>query len=146
MPSTIRLHRVFRCPPDRLYRALIDPRAMVKWSAPHGYVAEVHSSDARVGGSYRMSFTNLSTGATHAFGGTYAEMVPGERLRYTDTFEDPSLPGTMGVTITLKKVIGGTDFTLVQEGVPDAIPAEMCYMGWQQSLAMLADLVEAEVP
>lgn len=146
MPHTIRLHRVFKAPPQRLYKALTDPRAMVKWSPPNGFIAEMHSIDARVGGSYKMSFTNLNTGQTHAFGGTYAEMVPDERLRYTDQFDDPSMPGEMNVTITLRPVMGGTELTIVQEGVPEMIPAEMCYMGWQESMHLLALLVEAEVP
>jgi uncharacterized protein YndB with AHSA1/START domain len=146
MPQTITLHRVMKCPPERLYRAFIDPRAKVKWIAPHGFVAEVHSLDARVGGSYRMSFINFNTGAAHSFGGKYVEMVPGERLRYTDTFDDPNLPGQMAVTITFKKVMCGTELNITQEGVPEVIPAEMCYLGWQESLAMLKQLVEAEVP
>ncbi|MBY0262913.1 MAG: SRPBCC family protein [Phycisphaerales bacterium] len=146
MPSTVRLHRVFRCPPERLYAALTDPRAMVKWSPPHGYVAEMHECDSRVGGKYRMSFANLATGAAHAFGGTYVEMVPGKRLRYNDRFDDPGMPGAMEVTIDLKAVVCGTEMTLVQDGVPDVIPVEMCYLGWQQSLILLGMLVEAEVP
>lgn len=146
MPQTIRLHRVMKCPPERLYRAFIDPLAMVKWNAPHGFVAQVHSIDARVGGTYRMSFINFNTGAAHSFGGTYVEMVPGERLRYTDSFDDPNLPGQMSMTITFKKVLCGTELSITQEGVPDVIPAEMCYLGWQESLSMLKQLVEAEVP
>lgn len=135
-----------KCPPERLYRAFIDPRAKVKWIAPHGFVAEVHALDARVGGSYRMSFVNFNTGAAHSFGGKYVEMVPGERLRYTDTFDDPNLPGQMAVTITFKKVLCGTELNITQEGVPDVIPAEICYLGWQESLSMLQQLVEAEIP
>lgn len=150
MPATIRLHRVIKCPPDRLFRALTDPRALVKWMAPHGFVAEVHAIDARVGGSYRMSFTNLNTGQTHAFGGRYTEVKPGELLRYTDAFDDPNLPGQMSMTIALRKVaLGGpvcTELSITQEGVPDVIPAEMCHLGWQESLALLTALVEAEVP
>lgn len=146
MPQTITLHRVMKCPPERLYRAFIDPRAKVKWISPHGFVAEVHSIDARVGGSYRMSFINFNTGAAHSFGGTYVEMVPGERLRYTDKFDDPNLPGEMSVTITFKQVMCGTELNITQEGVPDVIPAEMCYLGWQESLSMLKQLVEAEIP
>lgn len=146
MPSTIRLHRVLRCPPDRLYRALTDPRALAKWIAPHGFYCEVHSCDSRPGGEYRMSFINMNTGAAHSFGGVYAEMVPGEKLRYTDRFDDPNLPGQMGVTYTLKKVMCGTELSIVQEGIPDAIPPEMCYMGWQESLNQLAALVEPEIP
>jgi uncharacterized protein YndB with AHSA1/START domain len=144
--STIRLHRVFRAPPDRVYKAFLDPRAMCKWLPPHGFVGEVHSMDARVGGSYRMSFTNFSTGQSHAFGGTYRELVPGERIRYTDKFEDPGLPGEMQATISLKAVSCGTDVSIVQDGVPAQIPAEMCYLGWQESLSLLKLLVEAEVP
>jgi uncharacterized protein YndB with AHSA1/START domain len=144
--STIRLHRVFRAPPDRVYKAFLDPRAMCKWLPPHGYVGEVHSMEARVGGSYRMSFTNFRTGQSHAFGGTYRELVPGERIRYTDRFEDPGLPGEMQATISLKAVSCGTEISIVQEGVPAQIPAEMCYLGWQESLSLLKLLVEAEVP
>ncbi len=146
MPSTITFHRVMRCPPARLYKALTDPRAMVKWSPPHGFVAEMHAMDSRVGGSYRMSFTNLNTGATHAFGGTYLEMIPGEKLRYSDKFDDPNMPGQMTITITLKPVSCGTELSIVQEGIPDMIPPEMCYLGWQESLALLTSLVEPEIP
>jgi uncharacterized protein YndB with AHSA1/START domain len=146
MSNTVRLHRVFKCPPDRLYRAFVDPRAKVKWMPPHGFVGEVHSIDARVGGSYRMSFTNLGTGQTHTFGGTYVELVPGEKLRYTDRFDDKNLPGEMDVTITLTKVLCGTELSIVQAGIPDVIPVEMCYLGWQESLALLANLVEPEIP
>ena len=144
--STIRLHRVLKAPAERVYRAFLDPAALVKWMSPYGFTATVHSIDARVGGGYRMSFTNFGTGTTHSFGGKYAELVPAEKLRYTDAFEDPNLPGQMNVTVTLKKVIGGTDMTIVQEGVPAVIPAEMCYMGWQESLDQLAKLVEPEIP
>ncbi len=146
MTHTIRLHRVIKCPPARLYAAFLDPRAKVKWMPPHGFVGEVHSIDPRVGGSYRMSFTNLGTGATHTFGGTYVELTPGEKLRYTDKFDDPNLPGEMSVTIMFKPVMGGTELTIVQEGVPEVIPAEMCYLGWQESLSLLAALVEPEIP
>lgn len=150
MPSTIRLHRVIKSPPDRLFRAFTDPAALVKWMAPHGYTATVHSIDARPGGSYRMSFTNFNTGQSHTFGGTYSEVKPGELLRYTDAFDDPAMPGTMKMTITFRKVeLGGaafTDLNITQEGVPDMIPAEMCYLGWQESLSMLAALVEPELP
>jgi uncharacterized protein YndB with AHSA1/START domain len=146
MPSTVRLHRVFKCPAQRLYRALLDPRAMVKWSPPHGFVGEVHSMDARVGGGYRMTFTNLNSGASHSFGGTYMELVPNEILRYTDKFDDAALAGQMSVTITLKSVLGVTELNITQEGIPDVVPVEMCYLGWQQSLNMLADLVEPEIP
>jgi uncharacterized protein YndB with AHSA1/START domain len=144
--NTVRLHRVLRAPPDRVYKAFLDPKALVKWMPPHGFAAEVHKLDARVGGGYRMSFTNFGTGQTHSFGGTYAELKPGELLRYTDRFDDPKLPGEMQMTVTLKKVMGGTDLSIVQEGVPAMIPIEMCYLGWQESLALLAHLVEPEIP
>lgn len=145
MPNTIRLHRVLRTTPDKLYRAFLDPAALVKWLPPHGFTGKVHELDARVGGSHRMSFTNFTTGGSHSFGGTYEELVPGERIRYTDRFDDPNLPGTMHTTITLKKVSVGTDVTIVQEGVPDVIPAEGCYLGWQESLELLAKLVEPDI-
>ena len=144
--NTIRLHRVLSATPERVYRAFIDPDAMVKWLPPHGFTAKVHHMDARVGGTYRMSFTNFTTGKSHAFGGTYVELVPHERLRYTDKFEDPNLPGEMLTTILLKKVLVGTELTTTQEGVPEIIPPEACYIGWQQSLALLAMLVEPEIP
>lgn len=144
--NTVRLHRVLRAPAQRLYRAFIDPDAMVKWMPPHGFVGRVHQMDARVGGSYRMSFTNFSTGKGHSFGGTYEELVPGERLRYSDRFEDPNLPGEMRVTITLRPVMCGTELQIVQEGIPAMIPVEACYLGWQESLSMLAQLVDAEIP
>lgn len=143
---TIRLHRVLRAPPDRVYRAFIDPGAMVKWLPPHGFTGTVHSMDARVGGGYRMSFSNFANGGSHSFGGKFVEMVPGERLRYTDKFDDANLPGEMSVTITLTKVSVGTELSIVQEGVPGVIPAEFCYLGWQESLGMLAQLVEADIP
>jgi uncharacterized protein YndB with AHSA1/START domain len=146
MPSTIRLHRVLSAPPERVYRAFLDAEARVKWLPPHGFTAKLHHSDAMVGGTYRMSFTNFTTGNSHSFGGKYVELVPHERIRYTDTFDDPGLPGEMAVTVTLRKVSVGTELNIVQEGVPDAIPAEACYMGWQQSLALLAQLVEPEIP
>lgn len=145
MPNTIRLHRVLRAPPERVYRAFLDADALVKWIPPNGFTAKVHSLDAKVGGGYRMSFTNFTTGQSHAFGGTYAELVPGERLRYTDRFDDPNLPGEMQVTISLKPVSVGTELSIVQEGVPDVIPAEACYVGWQESLVLLGKLVEAEI-
>ncbi len=146
MPTnTVRLHRVLRAPPERVYRAYLDPDAMVKWLPPHGFTGKVHALDARVGGSYKMSFTNLATGQTHSFGGKYVELVPNERIRITDSFDDPSLPGEMLTTVTLKAVSCGTDFSVVQEGIPEAIPAEACYLGWQESLTLLALLVEAEV-
>jgi uncharacterized protein YndB with AHSA1/START domain len=144
--GTVRLHRVLRCPPERLYRALIDPKAMVKWLPPHGFVGEVHSMDARAGGGYKMSFTNFNTGQAHSFGGKYIEMRPGELLRYTDAFDDPNLPGQMQVTVTLREVSAGTDLSIVQEGIPAAIPVEMCYLGWQESLANLANVVEPAIP
>lgn len=146
MPGTVRLHRVLRAPADRVYRAFLDPRAMVKWSPPHGFVGEVHSIDARVGGGYRMSFTNFNTGQTHAFGGTYTELRPNELIRYYDTFDDPSIPGKMEITVTLRAVSCGTDLTLVHEGIPEMIPVEMCCLGWQESLTMLANIVEPEIP
>jgi uncharacterized protein YndB with AHSA1/START domain len=146
MPSTIRLHRVLRATPERVYRAFLDPDAMVKWVPPNGFTGKVHHLDARVGGAYKMSFTNFTTGQSHAFGGEYLELVPHERIRHTDTFDDPNLPGAMQVTITLKQVSCGTEVHITQEGVPDLIPAEACYLGWQESLALLAKLVEAEIP
>lgn len=146
MPNTVRLHRVLRAPPERVYRAFLDPDAMAKWLPPNGFTGKVHSMDARVGGSYRMSFTNLGNGQSHSFGGEYLELVPGERIRHTDKFDDPNLPGTMTVTVSLKKVSCGTDLSVVQEGIPEAIPTEACYLGWQESLALLAKLVEAEIP
>ena len=144
--NTVRLHRVLKAPPDRVYRAFIDPKALVKWMSPYGFTSEVHHLDAKPGGSYRMSFTNFGTGQTHSFGGTYQELKPGELLRYTDKFENPNMPGEMRMTVTLKKVMGGTDLSIVQEGIPAAIPADMCYLGWQESLAQLAHVVEPEIP
>jgi uncharacterized protein YndB with AHSA1/START domain len=146
MPSTIRLHRVLRAPPERVYRAFLDADAMVKWLPPNGFTGKVQHVDARPGGSYKMSFTNFATGSSHSFGGQYGELVPHERIRYTDRFDDPNLPGTMNVTISLTKVSCGTELNVTQEGVPDIIPAEACYLGWQESLALLAKLVEAEIP
>lgn len=146
MPNAIRLHRVLRAPPERVYRAFLDPAAMAKWSPPNGFTGTVHHSDVRVGGSYRMSFTNFSTGTAHTFGGTYRELVPGERIRYDDAFEDPSLPGTMQVTVALRAVPCGTELTITQEGLPDVIPVEACHLGWQESLALLTLLVEAQIP
>ena len=145
MPNTVRLHRVLRAPPERVYRAFLDADARVKWLPPNGFTGKVHESNATVGGSYRMSFTNFSNGQSHSWGGTYRELVPNERLRYSDRFDDPNLPGEMTVTVTLKAVSVGTELNVVQEGIPDAIPAEACYVGWQQSLVLLAKLVEAEV-
>lgn len=146
MPSTIRLHRVLRAPPERVYRAFLDPDAMAKWLPPNGFTGKVHHLEPRVGGSYKMSFTNFGTGASHSFGGRYLELAPNARIRHTDEFDDPNLPGTMQTTIVLKKVSCGTDVDITQEGVPDAIPAEACYLGWQESLALLAKLVEPEIP
>lgn len=146
MPNTIRLHRVLRAPPERVYRAFLDPEAKVKWLPPNGFTAKVHHIDARVGGSYKMSFTNFSTGKSHSFGGQYTELTPHERIRYTDKFDDANLPGEMQVTIALRKVSCGTELNITQEGVPDVIPAEACYQGWQESLVLLAKLVEPEIP
>jgi len=144
--NTIRLHRVLRAAPGKIYRAFLDADALAKWLPPNGFTCKVHQLDAKVGGTHKMSFTNFGTGKSHSFGGTYLELLPGERIRYTDKFDDPNLPGPMQTTITLKKVICGTELSIVQEGVPAAIPAEMCYLGWQDSLALLAKLVEAEIP
>jgi uncharacterized protein YndB with AHSA1/START domain len=146
MPSTIRLHRVLRAPPERIYRAFLDPDAMAKWLPPNGFTGKVHHMDARVGGSYKMSFTNFSGGGSHSFGGKYLELVPNQRIRHTDEFDDPNLPGTMQVTVVLKKVSVGTEVDITQESIPDAIPAEACYLGWQESLMLLGKLVEAEIP
>lgn len=148
MPGTVKLHRVLKAPAARVYKAFIDPDAMVKWLPPHGFTGKVHSMDARVGGACKMSFTNFSTGSSHSFGCAYKEMKPGELLRYVDKFDDPNLPGEMAVTIIFKPVLGGsaTELNITQEGIPDVIPAEACYLGWQESLAMLKDLVEAEIP
>ena len=146
MSHTIRLHRVLAAPPARVFKAFTDPAAKVKWLPPHGYTAQVHSLDLRVGGGYRMSFTSLATGAGHTFGGTYIEIVPDTLLRYTDRFDDPNLPGEMQVTVRFEPVSCGTSLTIVQEGVPEAIPAEACYLGWQQSLQLLALLVEQQAP
>ena len=143
---TIRLHRVLRAPAERVYRAFLDADAKAKWLPPHGFTGKVHSIDARVGGGYRMSFTNFGTGSSHTFGGTYTELTPHTRIRYTDKFDDPNLPGEMHVTITLRAVSCGTDIDIVQEGVPAVIPAESCYLGWQESLSQLAQLVEPQIP
>lgn len=143
---TIRLHRVIKAPPERVFRAFSDPKALPKWMPPHGFLGEVHSMDFRPGGSYRMSFTNFNTGQSHSFGGMYQEIKPNELLRYNDTFDDPNLPGKMQITITFRAVSCGTDLSIVQEGVPAAIPPEMCYLGWQESLTMLASLVEPAIP
>ncbi|HET6647470.1 MAG TPA: SRPBCC family protein [Pyrinomonadaceae bacterium] len=144
--NTIRLHRILQAPPERVYRAFLDPNAMVKWLPPNGFTGEVHHLDAKVGGTYSMSFTNFTTEKSHSFGGEYLELTPNERIRHTDRFDDPNLPGEMQTTITLTKVSVGTELSVVQEGVPAAIPAEACYLGWQESLKLLAKLVEAEIP
>ena len=144
--STVRLHRVLRAPPERIYRAFLDAEAMAKWLPPHGFTAKVHHMDARVGGSFRMSFTNFSSGGTHTFGGEYLELTPGETLCYTDRFDDPNLPGVMRTTVRLRAVLGGTALEVEQTGIPEMIPTEMCYLGWQESLAQLAQLVEPEIP
>jgi uncharacterized protein YndB with AHSA1/START domain len=146
MPNTIRIHRVLRAEPEKVYRAFLNPEAMAKWLPPNGFTGKVQQMDAKVGGSYRMSFTNFSNGQSHSFGGTYLELVPNERIRHTDKFDDPNMPGEMQVAITLKNVSCGTELNIVQEGVPDVIPPEMCYLGWQESLILLAKLVEAEIP
>jgi uncharacterized protein YndB with AHSA1/START domain len=146
MPSTVRLHRVLQAKPERVYRAFLDPDAKAKWLPPNGFTGKVHSSDARVGGSYKMSFTNFTTGSSHSFGGTYTELRPNELIRYTDKFDDPNLPGEMNVTVSLKAVSMGTELNITQEGIPDAIPAEACYVGWQESLNLLALLVGPEIP
>jgi uncharacterized protein YndB with AHSA1/START domain len=143
--NTIRLHRVIRSTPERIYRAFIDASALAKWLPPNGFTCTVHELDAKVGGNYRMSFANFTTGASHAFGGEYLEMVPHERLRYTDRFDDPHLPGTMQTTVTLRQTPVGTELHVVQEGIPEAIPPEACYLGWQESLALLTLLVEPEI-
>lgn len=144
--GTVKFHRVFKAPAERVYRAFLDPDALVKWLPPHGFTAKVHSFDASVGGSYKMSFINFSTGSTHAFGGTYVELIPNELIRYNDQFDDPNLPGTMQVTITLKSVLVGTEVHITQEGIPEVIPEEACYLGWQESLSLLTLLIEAEIP
>jgi uncharacterized protein YndB with AHSA1/START domain len=144
--NTIRLHRVLQAPPERVYRAFLDANAMVKWLPPNGFTGQVHHLDAKVGGTYRMSFTNFTTEKSHSFGGEYLELTPNERIRHTDKFEDPNLPGEMQTTITLRQVSVGTELTIVQEGVPAVIPAEACYLGWQESLTLLRKLVEAEIP
>lgn len=144
--GTVRLHRVLTAPPERVYRAFLDADAMSKWLPPNGFTCKVHQLDAKVGGRYRMTFTNFSTGNGHSFGGTYQELRPNEYLKYSDTFEDPNMPGEMTTTVTLKAVIGGTDVQIVQEGIPAAIPVEMCYLGWQESLVLLGKLVGVEIP
>lgn len=145
MPGTVRFHRVLKAPAERVYRAFTTPDAIAKWVSPHGFTCTVHHMEPRVGGSFRMSFTNFTTQQSHSFGGEYLELVPDELLRYTDKFDDPNLSGAMQVTISLKPVSCGTDLSIVQEGIPDAIPVEMCYLGWQESLALLTLLVEPEI-
>jgi uncharacterized protein YndB with AHSA1/START domain len=144
--NTVRLHRVLRATPEKIYRAFLDADAMAKWLPPNGFTGRVHHLEAKVGGTYRMSFTNFGTGQSHSFGGKFLELVPHERIRHTDTFDDPNLPGEMQTTVSLKKVSVGTEVNIVQEGIPEAIPAEACYLGWQESLSLLAHLVEAEIP
>ncbi len=144
--NTVRLHRVLRAPPERVYKAFLDADAVVKWLPPNGFTCKVHELDPKIGGSYKMSFTNFSTAQSHSFGGKYLELVPGERLRYSDRFDDPNLPGEMTTTITLNKVSVGTELNVVQEGLPEAIPPEACYLGWQESLVLLGKLVEPEIP
>jgi uncharacterized protein YndB with AHSA1/START domain len=147
MPAgTIHLHRVFRAPPERLYRAFLDGSAMSKWLPPYGFTCTVQQMEATVGGTYKMAFTNFSSGVSQSFGGVYHELVPNERIRYTDRFDDPTLPGEMQTTVTLKPVLCGTEVNITQEGLPEVIPVEMCYLGWQESLAQLATLVEPEIP
>src|SRR5437016_4989987 len=143
--NTIRLHRVLRTTAEKLYKAFLDPDAMAKWLSPNGFTCKVHHMDSKVGGTYRMSFTNFTTGDTHSFGGKYLELIPGQRIRYSDKFEDPNMPGEIQATITFKKVSCGTELNIVQEGLPAAIPTEMCYLGWQESLILLAKLVEPEI-
>jgi uncharacterized protein YndB with AHSA1/START domain len=144
--STIRLHRVLMAPPERVYRAFLDPGAMCKWLPPNGVTGQVHHLEAKVGGTYKMSFTNFSTGHSHSFGGEYLELKPNELIRHTDRFDDPNMPGEMVTTITFKQVSVGTELNIVQEGVPEMIPAEACYLGWQESLTLLGQLVQAEIP
>lgn len=146
MSNAVRFHRVLRSTPERVYRAFLDADAMAKWLPPNGFTGKIHHLDAKVGGTFKMSFTNFTTGGSHSFGGEYKELVPHERIRYTDVFDDPNLPGEMQVTVVLKKVSVGVDVSIVQEGIPDVIPVEACYLGWEESLALLANLVEAEIP
>ncbi|WP_158938806.1 SRPBCC family protein [Burkholderia sp. S171] len=144
--GTVRLHRVLRAPPERIYRAFLEPDAMAKWLPPYGFTCQVHHMDARVGGTHKMSFRNFSTGHSQSFGGEYVELVPFEKIRYSDRFDNPNLPGQMDVTISLRQVSCGTELTVVQEGIPEVIPVEMCYLGWQESLVQLGKLVEIEIP
>jgi uncharacterized protein YndB with AHSA1/START domain len=146
MPNSVQFHRVLRAAPEKVYRAFLDADAKAKWLPPNGFTCKVHHMEAKVGGTYKMSFTNFTTGRSHAFGGTYVELVPHERIRYTDRFDDPNLPGEMQTTITMKRVSVGTELNIVQEGLPAAIPPEACYLGWQESLTQLAHLVEPEIP
>ena len=146
MPNTIKLHRVLRASPEKVYKAFLDADAMAKWLPPYGFTCKVHHLDAKVGGTFKMSFRNFGSGKGHSFGGKYLELVPHERIVYTDKFDDPNLPGELKVTVLLKKVLCGTELNVTQEGIPDAIPAEMCYLGWQESLMQLAKLVEPEIP
>jgi len=147
MPTnTVRFHRVLRAPAERIYRAFLNADALAKWLPPNGFIGKVHHLDAKVGGTYKMSFTNFTTGNSHSFGGEYLELLPNERIRHTDKFDDPNLPGTMQVTVSFRKVSCGTELNIVQEGIPEVIPPEACYLGWQESLALLAELVEAEIP
>jgi uncharacterized protein YndB with AHSA1/START domain len=144
--NTVRLHRVLRATPEKVYRAFLNPEALAKWLPPNGFTCKVHEMNAKVGGGFKMSFTNFTTGKSHSFGGTYVDLIPHQRIRYTEKFDDPNLPGEMQTTITLKKVSCGTEVSIVQEGIPAMIPAEACYLGWQESLSQLAKLVEAEIP
>jgi uncharacterized protein YndB with AHSA1/START domain len=146
MPGTVRFHRVLRSTPERVYKAFIDPEAKVKWLPPNGFTGKVHSMDVRVGGTYRMSFSNFTTGHSHSWTGRFTELTPHQQIRYSDKFDDPGLPGEMHVTVTLKKVSVGTEINITQEGIPDVIPLEACYLGWQESLFLLGKLVEAEIP
>jgi uncharacterized protein YndB with AHSA1/START domain len=146
MSGTVKLHRVFTAKPERVYKAFIDPDAMAKWLPPNGFIGKVHEMDARIGGSYKMSFTNLTTGNSHSFGGKFLELVPNERISYTDKFDDPNMPGEMTTTVDIKQVSVGVEINIVQEGIPDMIPVEMCYLGWQESLSLLKLLVEPEIP
>ena len=146
MPGTVQLHRVLKAPPARIYRAFVEPAALCKWLPPHGFVGRIEDMDARLGGGYRMSFTNLGTGSSHAFSVRYTELKPGELIRHTDRFDDPNLPGEMLVTVRLRAVACGTELSITQEGIPDAIPTEFCYLGWQESLQLLTQLVEPEIP
>ncbi len=146
MTGTVKLHRVFNAPPARVYKAFLDADALAKWLPPHGFTCKVHHLDARVGGTHKMSFTNFSTGNSHSFGGTYLELKPGELIRYNDQFDDAKLPGQMLVTVTLKAVLCGSEVSIVQEGIPDSIPTEFCYLGWQESLTLLAQLVNPDIP